>query len=242
MKIVVIIPTYNEKETIGAVIDALELEFKLMPKHHFAILVVDGNSPDGTASIVKSKSRVYSNIKLLVESKKSGLGLAYFLGMKFAIGNLGAEAVVEMDGDFQHNPVDLKRLVRELDNGYDYVIGSRYITGGQIPKTWAWYRKLLSWVGSLFIRIVLRLPIRDNTSGFKISRVKPFMEKLPLEEDQILSRRHAYKIHLLYEMIKMGAKTKEIPIVFGDRRRGNSKSSLEDILESLGVVWKLYWK
>lgn len=240
MKIIVIIPTYNERETIAKLIDALEREFKNISNHELGILIVDGNSPDGTAEAVKQKKQIYRNVDLIIEKEKRGLGMAYITGMKYAINQLRADAFIEFDGDFQHDPRDVKRLVAELDNGYDYVIGSRYVAGGKIPEAWGLHRKLLSKFGSLFIKWILSLPTNDNTSGLKLSRAKGFFDKLPLDEKKILSRRHAYKIHLLYEMLALGAKTKEIPIKFLERGSGASKSSLEDIIESLRVAFVLY--
>lgn len=239
MKIVVIIPTYNEERTISGLIDALEAEFQKIPHHQMAILVIDGNSPDGTAETVTSKKGLYKNVELIIEKQKSGLGMAYITGMKHAMEKMKADAFIEFDGDFQHDPKDIPRLVAELDRGYDYVIGSRYVPGGEIPVEWSFYRKFLSRVGSLLAKWVLNLPTNDNTSGLKLSRVKNFAEKLPLSEDKILSKRHAYKIHLLYEMIKAGAKVKEIPIKFLDRKIGGSKSTAEDIIESLKVIFIL---
>lgn len=242
MRIIVIIPTYNERESISKLIDVLEEEFKLIKNHQCGILVVDGNSPDGTAKAVRDKAELYKNINLIVEKEKRGLGMAYITGINHAIKQLKADAIIEFDGDFQHDPKDIKRLIAELDNGYDYVIGSRYVPGGEVPKKWAFYRKFLSRFGGLFAKIMLNLPTNDNTSGLKLSRVKNFAERLPLDENKILSKRHAYKIHLLYEMIKLGAKTKEIPIKFLYREKGQSKSTLEDIKESLRVVLKLWSK
>ncbi len=239
MKIVVIIPTYKERETITRLIDAVEREFLGISGQEMHILVVDGNSPDGTAEAVREKAAQYKNIDLIVEKEKRGLGMAYIVGMNYAIKDLRADAFIEFDGDFQHNPADIPRLVREFDNGYDYVIGSRYVPGGSVPTEWAFHRKLLSKWGSLFIKFILRLPTNDNTSGLKLSRVKNFAERMPLSEDKIISKRHAYKVHLLYSMIKAGAKVKEIPIKFLERGGGSSKSSLEDIFETLRVVFKL---
>lgn len=241
-KIVVIIPTFNERKSITSLIDALESEFKYIPNHIMEILIVDGNSPDGTAAAVSGMMSENQNLKLIVEKEKQGLGMAYIAGMRYAIDRLSANAFIEFDGDFQHDPKDIKRLIAEYDNGYDYVIGSRYIAGGSIPAEWAWYRKLLSRFGSLFTQYMLRLPVKDNTSGFKLTRVEGFASSLPLNKDEILSRRHAYKIHLLYAMHKLGAKIKEVPIAFLERQGGNSKSSAEDIFESLRVVLRLYFK
>lgn len=242
MKIVVIIPTYNEVRAIASLIDAIEAEFRMIKGHAMEILIVDGNSSDGTLDEVRRKTGEYSNISLLVEKEKRGLGVAYINGMNHAARNLRADAVIEFDGDFQHDPKDIRRLVEELDNGYDYVIGSRYVPGGAVPEKWGWHRKLLSKFGSLFIKYILSLPTNDNTSGLKLTRVRPFFDYLPLSEEKILSRRHAYKVHLLYEMQAHGAKTKEIPIIFLEREGGVSKSSLEDIRESLSVVIILFFR
>ncbi len=242
MKIIVIVPTYNEREAISELLDALEAEFAFIPRHEMRVLVVDGNSPDGTAEAVRGKAAKYGNIDLFVEEKKRGLGMAYVTGMKYAIENLKADAIMEFDGDGQHDPKDIKRLVAELDNGYDYVIGSRYVAGGSIPVEWALYRKILSRFGSVFAKFILELSTNDNTSGFKLARVKGFAEHLPLSEEKILSRHYAYKIHLLYEMRKMGAKMKEVPISFLEREHGNSKSDFGDIFESLRVVLRLRFR
>ena len=243
MKIIVIIPTFNEKESVGGLLENIAGKiFKEVPNHQIGILVVDGASPDGTADIVKAKSAIYPNLNLIAEKKKRGIGSAYIAGMKYAIEKLGADAVIEFDGDGQHKPEDIKRLAAELDKGYDYVIGSRYILGGSVPKEWAHWRKFLSKFGGLFAKIILNLPTNDNTSGLKLSRVKNLAERLPLDENKVLSKYYAYKIHFLYEMIKMGAKTKEIPIKFLERRNGSSKSTFRDIFDSLRVVLALKFR
>ncbi|MDP3935123.1 MAG: polyprenol monophosphomannose synthase [Candidatus Giovannonibacteria bacterium] len=237
MKIIVIIPTYNEKENVGRLLENIAGKiFKEISNHQMGILIVDGASPDGTAGIVKAKSAIYPNINLIEEKEKRGIGSAYIAGMKCAIEKLGADVVIEFDGDWQHDPNDIKRLVAEFDNGYDYVIGSRYVPGGSIPTEWALWRKFLSRFGGLTAKIVLGLPVNDATSGLKLSRVKNFAERLPLDENKVLSKYYAYKIQFLYEMLKMGAKTKEIPIQFLERQGGSSKSTLKDIFDSLRVV------
>lgn len=241
MKIVVIIPTYNESGSIGQLIDSLESEFKYINNHELSILLVDANSPDGTADLIRSKNKIYSNINLLVEREKRGLGITYITGINYAVKKLNADAFIEFDGDFQHDPKDLKRLIAELDRGYDYVIGSRYVEGGQVPKGWSFGNRVLSKYGSLFIKFILSLPTKDNTSGLKLTRVQGFIDKLPLDEHKIFSRRHAYKIHLLYIMISQGARVKEIPIKFLSREKGDSKSTYEDVIESLKVVFKIYF-
>jgi len=236
MKITVIIPTYNEAQTIERLLRDVRGEFSGIPNHEFKILVVDANSPDGTGDIIKEAKKKYPEIELLTEKRRRGLGSAYIAGMNYARSNLGAEAIIEFDGDYQHDPKDIKKLVVELDRGHDYVIGSRYVRGGSIPEEWSARQKILSKYGSWFIKKTLSLPTFDNTSGLKLSRVAGFYDRLPLDEDKILSRYHAYKIHLLCEMLRLGAKTKEVPIKFLERRGGSSKSTARDILESLKVV------
>ncbi|MBI4992187.1 MAG: polyprenol monophosphomannose synthase [Candidatus Harrisonbacteria bacterium] len=235
MKIAVIIPTYNESRAIGNLLDAVENEIKDI-SHETFVVVVDGNSTDGTIETVREKERRYRNIRLLVEKEKAGLGSAYCAGIAYAIYKLGVDAFIEFDGDFQHDPKDIPRLVVEFEKGYDYVIGSRYVSGGSVPDEWAWQRKILSRFGSLFIRWALWLPTHDNTSGLKLSRVYGFAKRLPLAPERLISRRHAYKIEFLYIMLKNGAKAKEIPIRFLSRKGGDSKSTAEDILESLRVI------
>ena len=239
MKIIVIIPTYNERDTIGELIEALESEFKNITQHEMGILVVDGNSPDGTAELARDLANKYGNINVLVEKEKRGLGMAYIEGIRHAAQVLRADAFIEFDGDFQHDPHDIKRLVAEFDNGYDYIIGSRYVAGGFVPKAWELYRRMLSRFGGLFARLILNLKIKDPTSGLKLTRVAGFVDKLPLAENKILSKRYAYKIHLLYAMVKLSAKVKEIPIKFLERGGGVSKAAFGDIWDSLRVVLKL---
>lgn len=235
MKVVVVIPTYNEAENIKHLIPVLMEEFKQIPQHDCHILVVDGNSPDGTGKLVEEIGRNDGSVHLYTETEKRGLGAAYVTGFKYAMNELGADVIVEMDGDFQHDPKDVIRMIREIDEGYDYVVGSRFIYGGSIPKDWAFYRKFLSWGGNLFSKIVLGMwKFNDFTSGFKASRVKGFVDKLEL--DAVLSQGFAYKIDLLYRMYKLDAKIKEIPIAFGRRDRGDSKMEKSNLIDSLKVV------
>lgn len=236
MKIVIIIPTYNEKSSISFLINAIEEELKLIKNHQTILLFIDGHSTDGTTEVIQEKQREYKDIHLIVEKEKRGLGAAYITGMNYAIHQLSVDAIMEFDGDFQHDPRDIKRLIAEMDNGYDYVIGSRYVAGGGIPPEWAWHRKFLSKFGGIFVRKVLGLPVYDSTSGFKLSRVKNFAERLPLDENKILTKKYAYKIEFLQSMVKMGAKIKEVPIKFLTRKNEKSKSTLMDIFNFLRVV------
>jgi dolichol-phosphate mannosyltransferase len=235
MKFVVIIPTFNEAGNVEKLIRVTENEITSIVDNQVCLLFVDGNSPDGTADIIKRLQKEYLNIHIIVEPGKRGLGAAYITGMKHAMKELGADVVIEMDADFQHDPSDLRRFIVQMDAGADYVIGSRFTQGGSIPKDWAIYRKLLSIFGNLISRVLLNLPnITDYTTGYKASRVKGFLDQIDL--DHLASRGFAYKMHLLSEMVDRGAKVKEIPIAFANREQGISKMEGNNPVESLKVV------
>lgn len=238
MKIVIVIPTYNESENIGRLIESLSGEFKADGANEYHILVVEGNSPDNTAEVVEEKSGKYNFVHLLREEKKAGLGAAYVYGFRYAMKEFNPDVLVEMDADFQHDPRDVTRLVKEISQGYDYVIGSRFTGGGSIPKEWGISRKFWSIGGNLFSKLVLGIfNVNDFTTGFKASRVKGFVDHLDL--DNVLSKGFAYKIDLLYKMHKLGAKIKEVPIKFRLRDYGNSKMEKNNPLDSLRVVLNL---
>jgi dolichol-phosphate mannosyltransferase len=235
MKIVTVIPTYNEAENIGRLIPIIFEESKKISQHDFHVLVFDSASPDGTSKVVEDMMSTYPNLHLLTEAEKSGLGSAYIKAFNHASKNLNADVLIEMDADFQHDPKDLVRLIAEIDNGYDYVIGSRFTEGGSIPKEWAFKRKLMSWGGNIFSKLVLWIfNVNDFTSGFKASRVKGFVDQLDLSG--VRSKGFAYKIDLLYKMHKLGAKIKEVPIAFGLRDTGDSKMERSNTIDSLRVV------
>jgi len=182
MKITIVIPTYNEAENLKKLLPLLFDQFSKI-KHDCHVLIVDGNSNDGTHDLVNSFSSNHPNLHLLVETKKEGLGAAYTKGFKHAVEKLEADVVMEMDGDMQHDPNDVPRFIQKIDEGYDYILGSRYVEGGSIPKEWAFHRKLLSWGGSAFARFTLGLlHIKDFTTGFKATRVKGILDKINLDE------------------------------------------------------------
>ncbi len=237
MKIVVILPTYNEKVNIEKMLPVLEEKiFPQIKNHEMKILVVDDNSPDGTAEVVKRDMKKWNNIELLSGEKK-GLGAAYVRGMRYAMDRMKADAVMEFDSDFQHNPHDIPRIISAMDKGADYVIGSRYVSGGSIPEDWGLDRKILSVFGSLFTQVVwLNFRIHDMTSGFKLTKTS-YLKKVDL--DHLLSYQFAYKMHILHEIIKSGAKVSEVPIAFLDREKGTSKISKKDQFDSLYVVVRL---
>lgn len=239
MKIVIIIPTYNEAENIGKLIEAVSGVIKNI-SHETRVLVVDGTSPDGTADVVRKKMKSYKFVDLVVK-EKGGLGADYIYGFKYAMSRLNADVIIEMDADFQHDPNDLPKLIAEIDNGYDYVIGSRFVKGGSIPKNWAFKRKLYSKLGNITSKVILGVfNVNDFTTGYKVSRVKGFVDKIDF--DTILSKGFAYKINLLYKMYKLGAKIKEVPIDFSLRDGGTSKMEGNNAIDSLRVVLTLRLK
>lgn len=237
MKIVVILPTYNEKVNIEKLIPVLEDQvFPKITNHHMQILVADDQSPDGTADIVRQFMVKYPTLHIL-EGNKKGLGAAYVRAMLYAIDKMDAYAVIEMDSDFQHDPNDIPRLVQSMDTGADCVIGSRYIAGGMIPKEWGWHRKIISILGGKFAQTVLwHKNIHDFTSGFKLTKTD-FLKKIDLEN--LFSDYYAYKIHILHELLLLNAKVTEIPVVFYERTEGSSKITQKDLFDSFMVVMKL---
>lgn len=235
-KVVVVIPTYNERENTEKMIDVLADEFPKIKNHEMLLLYVDGNSPDGTPDVVREKMKKYNWLYLLVEEKKEGLGRAYAKAFKYAMDKLNADYIMEFDSDFQHRPDEIKDLVAKIDEGYDYVIGSRYIPGGGIPNEWGINRKFLSVVGNLVARIGLLMPqIHDVTTGFKLAKVKGVLDKVDL--DHLYSNSFAYKVHILAAIVNSGAKVAEVPIHFMARTRGESKIIKNEMMETLKVIF-----
>jgi dolichol-phosphate mannosyltransferase len=232
LKVVVIIPTYNEADNITLLLDAIGAQFHNSP-HQIEALVVDDNSPDGTADHVRAFMEKASWVHL-IEGTKEGLGVAYIRGMRHANRVLGADAVVEMDADFSHKPEDLPRLLAEFDKGDDFVIGSRYVAGGSIPDNWGLYRKAVSYFGNLAARLIVGLKVRDCTAGFRVIRSE-ILETINL--DHLAVKGYAFQVALLNRCINQGAKVKEIPVDFIDRERGSSKLGLRDVLEFVLNVW-----
>ncbi len=228
MKTLVIIPTYNEKENIQAIAEAIYQELP-----DISLLVVDDGSPDGTGAIVKAMMQENDKIHLIENQGKGGLGKAYLQGFQWAMDN-GFDACVQMDADFSHRPIDLVRLVKALPK-YDFVIGSRYVSGGATTN-WAWYRKLISIFGSLYSRIILGYPIHDWTGGFNGWNMR-VLKKLALSE--VRSEGYSFQIEMKYRGMKNGFKAKEVPITFDERREGASKMSLKIVIEAFYRVWQI---
>jgi dolichol-phosphate mannosyltransferase len=237
-KIVVIIPTYNEKENIGRMIDVLENEiFPKIKSNQMEILVVDDKSPDGTAQIVKEKMEKFKNITLDLGDKQ-GLGAAYKRGMKYAMGKMEADAVIEFDADFQHDPKHIIDLVEKFNEGYDHVIGSRFVKGGSIPQEWSFYRKFLTVVGSsLFSRIVLFFPkinkVKDVSTGLKLTKVKGVLDKVDFSK---IANDFVYKTQILFQIVNMGAKIVEVPLQFKLREKGETKMGLNTVIGTFTSV------
>lgn len=233
MKVVVILPTYNEVGNIRPLVAAVQQQFARL-SHDLHILVVDDQSPDRTAEVVRELMQSYSNLHLL-EGTKAGLGVAYIRGMTHAINVLSADTIFEMDADFSHAPIDIPRLLHEIDQGADFVIGSRYVPDGKIPESWGLYRKLLSWGGNLVARHIAGIPkVRDCTAGFRAIRTT-LLRKIDLS--QLRVQGYAFQVALLHAAVVKGAKVIEVPVEFVDRAHGNSKLGLADVVEFVANAW-----
>ena len=228
MSNLVIIPTYNEKENIKNIIDAV---FALEEEFH--VLVVDDGSPDGTANIVKELQNKYTQLHLEERPGKQGLGTAYIHGFKWGLAK-GYDFIFEMDADFSHNPKDLPRLLAACKNdGYDMSIGSRYTKGGKV-ENWPLGRWLMSYFASFYVRIILWINIQDTTAGFKCYSRK-VLETLDL--DNVWFVGYAFQIEMKYSTLKNGFKVKEVPVTFIDRVFGESKMNMGIFKEAfIGVV------
>jgi dolichol-phosphate mannosyltransferase len=220
----VCLPTYNERENLERMVRALVAR-------GVHVLVIDDNSPDGTGDIADRLAAELSEVQVLHRERKEGLGPAYLAGFRQALRN-GAELVLEMDCDFSHDPDDVPRLVAAATENADLVLGSRYVPGGRVGN-WGLLRRLISRGGSLYAQVLLGLPLRDLTGGFKCYR-RAVLEALPL--DQIHSKGYAFQIETTYRTLRKGFRVLEVPIAFVDREHGGSKMSKSIVLEA---VWKV---
>lgn len=227
MKKLVVVPTYNEKENISSLLP----EILQMTPPETEILVVDDNSPDGTADIVKNIQSLNPRVHLLLREKKEGLGRAYLAGFDWGL-KKNFDIITEMDADFSHHPRDLVKIL-EAATQNDFVIGSRYVNGGRTVN-WGLLRKIISRGGSLYSRLILGYPIRDWTGGFNAWNRK-VLEKMNLQSIQ--SNGYSFQIELKYRALKLGFNGIEVPITFEDRRVGQSKMSFKIVLEAFYRVW-----
>lgn len=213
----------------------LEDQFKKI-SHETSILVVDDRSPDGTADAVREQMKIFDNIHLIT-GEKEGLGAAYIRGMRYSMEKLGADVVVEMDADLSHKPEDLPRLIAEIDEGYDLVIGSRYVSGGKLPPDWSLLRKANSRWGNRFARYVAGIDgVRDCTAGYRAIRTS-LLKKINLNSLKV--KGYSFQMKLLFEAFVEGAKIKEIPIEFVERKVGHTKIGPGDIIEFIWTAFKL---
>lgn len=229
----IIIPTYNEIENIDLIIDAV-----LSQNEQFDLLIVDDNSPDGTALRVQELKAKTDRIHLLEREGKLGLGTAYIAGFRYAL-MAGYDFIFEMDADFSHPPKDLNRLLHACqEGGGDVAVGSRYTKGGGV-KDWPANRLLLSRTASLYTRMILWMPVMDPTAGFKCYR-REVLESLDF--DKIKSIGYAFQIEMKYSAFKKGFNIVEVPILFADRERGTSKMNMSIVKEAIFGVMGMRWK
>jgi len=233
-KSLVIIPTYNESENIARVLSAA-----LDSGPEFHLLVVDDNSPDGTAAIVRKLTESFQGRVFLMEREgKLGLGTAYLAGFKWGL-ERDYNYIFEMDADFSHNPLDLPRLLNVIQsNGADVAIGSRYVKGGKI-ENWPYIRLFLSYGASLYVRMITWMPIKDPTAGF-IGYKAEVLKSIDLDNVRFIG--YAFQIEMKYKAWSKGFKLSEIPVTFTDRIEGSSKMSKAIVREAIFGVLKLRWR
>ena len=216
MKKLVIIPTYNERENVSRMISKVMSLFG-----GYDLLIVDDGSPDGTAAIVRGRQEEFpGRVHLIERSGKLGLGTAYIAGFRWALAH-GYDLVYEMDCDFSHNPDDLVRLSRTAAEGYDVVVGSRYVQGVNVVN-WPMSRLLMSYFASVYVRLVTRMPLRDATAGF-VCYSRRALETMDL--DAVRMKGYGFQIEMKYTAWRLGLKLKEVSIIFVERREGVSKMS-----------------
>ena len=225
MKTTICLPTYNEAENLERMIRALE-------PVGASVLVIDDNSPDGTGEIADRLAVELDWVDVLHRERKQGLGPAYLAGFRRALAG-GAELIVEMDCDFSHDPTAVPCLIAAAEAGADLVLGSRYVEGGSVSDDWGIVRRAVSTGGSLYARIILGVPVRDLTGGFKCFR-RAVLEAIDL--DAVQAKGYAFQIELTYRARRKGFRVVEVPIRFVDRTHGGSKMSRTIVLEA---IWKV---
>ena len=232
MKAIVVIPTYDERDNVKRMAEAVLSTSNLKPQtSNVELLFVDDNSPDGTGDVIEEMMKTEPRIHCLHREKKEGLGRAYVAGFQKAI-ELGAEKIVQMDCDFSHDPKDLPRLIAE---DADLVIGSRYVKGGATPG-WPFKRRLISRAGGIFIRTVTGMPLRDPTGGFKCWKAETLKR---IDFTTVGSKGYSFQLEMNHRTWKAGCSIKEIPIVFTDRVAGYSKITAGIATESIKIALKL---
>jgi dolichol-phosphate mannosyltransferase len=227
---IVIIPTYQERENVEAIVRAISSLPVL-----FDILIIDDNSPDGTALIVKDLQKQFMNLHIIERPGKLGLGTAYITGFKWAL-EKGYSLVYEMDADFSHDPMDLLKLYKACsEDGFDLAIGSRYISGVNVVN-WPLSRVLMSYIASIYVRFITGMKIMDTTAGFKCYK-REVLEKIRL--DKIKSVGYGFQIEMKFKTWRLGFKITEVPIIFTDRKLGASKMTGGIFNEALWGVLRM---
>jgi dolichol-phosphate mannosyltransferase len=235
--VVIVMPAWNEAKNIEGMLSTLTSKiFPEITGAQMHVLVVDNKSSDGTNKVVEKYSKSESNVHLIQQGDKSGLGWAYVKGIRYAMNNLKADGVLEMDADGQHPPEFVAPMVQSFLDGADYSVGSRYVKGGSIPKEWGLSRKFVSYFGNLFIRLVwLKFSIHDVTTGFRLTRVKGVLENIELEKLMELHR-FAFKVDLFHQSIKLSKKTVEVPLEFRPRTQEKSKFNFKETIATFKVA------
>jgi dolichol-phosphate mannosyltransferase len=232
-----ILPTYNEAENIEAIVAASGEALRGAAPEGWRVLIVDDGSPDGTGEIADRLAGEHDWVQVLHRSEKNGIGPAYLAGFRHALDH-GAGYVMEMDSDFSHNPADLARLLATVYAGADLALGSRYVPGGGVTD-WGLLRRFISQGGSTYARIVLGLRVKDLTGGFKCFRREVLEE---IHFDGVRSQGYAFQVELTYRAVRAGFHVVEVPIVFKDRERGESKMSWRIAAEAMWLVPQLRFK
>jgi dolichol-phosphate mannosyltransferase len=226
VRVLVVLPTYNEADNIETVLRKVR---DALPEA--GILVVDDNSPDGTAKLAGELGRELGGVEVVVRPGKSGLGSAYRDGFRWGLEH-GYDVLVEMDSDLSHDPQALPTLVAPIEEGYEVSIGSRYVPGGSIPD-WRWHRRLLSRGGNLYADWLLGLGVRDSTAGFR-AYAATVLRRIDL--DRVRADSYGFQIEMTFRALQAGARVREVPIRFVDRTLGSSKMSTYTVLEALALV------
>ncbi|MEN3044499.1 MAG: polyprenol monophosphomannose synthase [Candidatus Hydrothermales bacterium] len=232
MRTLVIIPTFNERENISDLIEKI-----LSLGINLDILVVDDNSPDRTWELVENLSKKNSKVNLLLRKRKEGLGYAYRDGFKWAI-ERNYDVIIHLDADFSHDPSEIPNFIKKINEGYDVVVGSRYINGVTVVN-WPLKRLLLSYFANLYARVLTGVKIKDLTSGYKAFK-KDVVVNIPWEE--VSAGGYGFQIETVYYPNLLGYRIYEMPIIFVERRKGKSKMSKRIILEAFFLVIKLFLK
>jgi dolichol-phosphate mannosyltransferase len=224
-KIAILIPTYNEVDNISLLIDEI---FKYLSPtgHDVHVVVIDDSSPDGTGDLVMKMAEVNDHIHLLSRAEKHGLGSAYIDGFRWSLSNLSSEIFVQMDADLSHPPYYLPIFVKSILEGYDVIIGSRYVKGGG-SMSWSWHRKIISKGANLLVNLIFRIRENDATSGFRALSRRAVNHLL---NSTLSSKGYSYQIESLLLYSKLGLLIKEVPIVFLGRKKGRAKLSISEII------------